>query len=796
MAAPKLTRTNTRLPGGFDTDDDLSPVKMQFDDTTTELFLPAVEQLAAKESSTISDAPAEESNISDVPSEDEDSQMDTLDEEAVTRQLMDFSISDDMLDFSKAPPLPHTPRPASSSSLKSPTSTVIAQHVKDVEVPATVARGYRGLHPTSLSDRRNVGEDMTLKEQSNIIDRLIKENWDLKLKITFLDAALAQRSDESVKAMIAENVDLKTYKFKSTKEIRTLKTSIRELERRLKEATEVTTSVENLKRDNTELKHELGASKLREEDLMGIASNAENLERENAELLQEIEIFTKKEKETQTDAATNKALLKEYKHENQDLKIQLEGYESSEDQTGGLRDRLSEEKLKTMNLESHLDSLLDELEQKDRNIQALHFERDEALRGQDEIEAEFHYMRDDAELTIHDLRKGIEEREMAFNKEKQEIQEEREALELNNGLELKKLSDLLEKERQARRVDKSKLEAWQKNHQHTSQTVSQKDTRIVELESGIQSDRKKLAAVEQQYKDQLGERNNLLLALWNRLSTLCGTDWQHQNSLISGHLPTLEVVSVMLPGFSRHLLLAVKTLEGLVGGFRTRVRSIEQHFTKELQALEQTLDVRIKRLCRLESAVQASHNATPEVTKLKRENSMLKSDIAILQAQERRTGNLPLTSAVDRKVSAHRATLMRHHSSSAVESLERPSSRPANGNLAVENFDRFSSRPAGGNSTVVDPQNSSRPIERHTANEHAIRSSRAAPAPQVAQNESVESMEARWNHRLKELEKRLKAEREGRLLDRTGARKRLEEGQAEMEELRRALERSKIRGKK
>ena len=43
--------------------------------------------------------------------------------------------------------------------------------------------------------------------------------------------------------------------------------------------------------------------------------------------------------------------------------------------------------------------------------------------------------------------------------------------------------------------------------------------------------------------------------------------------------------------------------------------------------------------------------------------------------------------------------------------------------------------------------------------------------------------------RLKELERRLKAEREARLLDRSGARKRIEESEAEQERLRQRLER-------
>jgi uncharacterized membrane protein YgcG len=53
--------------------------------------------------------------------------------------------------------------------------------------------------------------------------------------------------------------------------------------------------------------------------------------------------------------------------------------------------------------------------------------------------------------------------------------------------------------------------------------------------------------------------------------------------------------------------------------------------------------------------------------------------------------------------------------------------------------------------------------------------------------------EQRWIHRLKEMERRLKAEREARLLDRRGARQRLEERSAENEELRMMLEREKRR---
>ena len=138
------------------------------------------------------------------------------------------------------PQTPGTP----SRNIGTPTDTVIAQRAKDVEVPATLAKEYRSRQQRPSPEKRNGapnssvarnGKNLTLKEQSGTIDRLVKENFDLKLKITFLDEALNRRSEEGVKAMISENVDLRTAKFKSAKETRELKRSIRDLERRIKE---------------------------------------------------------------------------------------------------------------------------------------------------------------------------------------------------------------------------------------------------------------------------------------------------------------------------------------------------------------------------------------------------------------------------------------------------------------------------------------------------------------------------------------------------------------------------------
>lgn len=138
---------------------------------------------------------------------------------------------------------PETPRGPNSQSL-APTDTVIAQHVRNVHVPESLAKEYRskngmsspgrfsGLNVPSIS--RN-GKNLTLKEQSSTIERLSKENFDLKLKVMFLSDRLDKLSEEGVKEMISENVELKTGLATMQRDNKALKRKIKELEKKVKD---------------------------------------------------------------------------------------------------------------------------------------------------------------------------------------------------------------------------------------------------------------------------------------------------------------------------------------------------------------------------------------------------------------------------------------------------------------------------------------------------------------------------------------------------------------------------------
>lgn len=413
---------------------------------------------------------------------------------------------------------------------------------------------------------------------------------------------------------------------------------------------------------------------------------------------------------------------------------------------------------------------------------------------------------DNTTIDLDATRRRLDEKETLLSK--------RDELLESSGLEYRKIAEMLERERQGRRADKTSFEQALKSHQQSARALTVNNTRIADLEAARQSDRRKLAQLETQFKDQLSERNAILLTIWKRLSSMCGPDWAHSNSLINGNLPSQEVIGNMLfwPGFSRNLLLAAKQAEGVLVALKDRIKGVERSLWQEYQELERTLEQRTKKLDRVEEMFRnmqiaeaqaqaqrgsrSSSGKSPEMQKLKGENRLLKAELSLLQQQHsnaqhsrRQSRSSVLSGSNDGASSltnsgiptrgssarhggaattsaAMAATLMRHHSSGIVEHL-----------TSASNGDHYSMR--------------SNSISSRTSN---TRGELMIAAPQNGNHPDVGgSGSEKWIHRLRELERRLKAEREARLLDRSGARKRLEERDAVNEELRMELERERMR---
>ena len=140
-----------------------------------------------------------------------------------------------------------TPKPSRDKlNSAAPTDTVIAQHVKNIHVPESLAKEYKfknGLQTPHRPSTLNVttgtvtrtGKSLTLKEQSSTIERLSKENFDLKLKIVFLSDRLDKLSEEGIREMISENVDLKTSLAVLQRDNKLLRKRVKDLEKQAKD---------------------------------------------------------------------------------------------------------------------------------------------------------------------------------------------------------------------------------------------------------------------------------------------------------------------------------------------------------------------------------------------------------------------------------------------------------------------------------------------------------------------------------------------------------------------------------
>ena len=375
-----------------------------------------------------------------------------------------------------------------------------------------------------------------------------------------------------------------------------------------------------------------------------------------------------------------------------------------------------------------------------------------------------------------DLDSTIEELNFTRNDlhEKEQLLRNRDTLLESTGLQVRQSTEALERERQLRRQEAISFDNAKRGHQSVTRTIQLHETRVTELETLRSQDRQRLHNLEKQYREQLLERNNLLFALWNRLSTLCGAEWCRSHALINGELTSLELIAKNIRGFNSNMVLAVKTVEGIIGGFKQRIRNTEKDLVRDYQTLEHTLDGRMKRLDQLEKAVLAQRQSigrpsiarggvvelnSQELAKLRNENKNLRTEVQTLRAinSTAQSGNDLVVSKNPARTgsptSSKRAsmahTLLRAHSTSVVEHIQQQQQQT----------------PSGARSP-------------------------GHPYPEAG---PVQSSEQKWIHRLKELERRLKAEREARLLDRSGARKRLEQKVEENADLKAMLERERER---
>lgn len=561
-------------------------------------------------------------------------------------------------------------------------------------------------------------------------------------------------------------------------ELQSLDKKIKELEHNKKKL-EITQ--ESLHNEIAFLREEQEGDKIKIGELEDSLNAAQQMIQDEKEKLQEMEEAIEEERR-QRDVLENQS-----KEEVQQVLDDLNADNSrTKDEVRRLRRSLSAKEVEATTFKTRLEELESGLRET----------LGDANGTRSSMLSEIERIQRDLETTANDL-----DRAKMDLADKDRLLHHRDGLLESTSLESRRLSDLLDKERNARKHELDQFERAQRGTTSHVRTIAQKDSRILELETAFSQDKRRMSSKEQEYRDQLLERNNLLLALWNRLSTLCGADWAQNHSLVNGEVPSADVIARSLPGFNKNVILAVKTIEGLIGSFKHRIRGIEKDLWRDFQTLEKTMDMRLRRMDLLERAVKDTQDRI-EIDAQQRSEAEAQLRPQASRTVSSRSVNMKGTEEIGRlkselKVLKAELKFHRQHPSAMAQQMLNQQQQMSPDQARRQSTNGSIKPPSPARqimSSLLSRAHSTSVVEQL---QDSARNAEGQPGPRqqpiVLSTPPIQASEQRWIHRLKELERRLKAEREARLLDRRGARQRLEEGRVENEELRQMLEREKVR---
>ncbi|OAA81853.1 Spindle associated [Akanthomyces lecanii RCEF 1005] len=272
------------------------------------------------------------------------------------------------------------------------------------------------------------GNQLSLREQENVIDKIEKENFGLKLKIHFLEEALRKAGPGFHEAALKENTELKVDKVTMQREAHRYKKSLSTAERELeicrqqilelqsrssqgREDTVLRTEMESLQQqlddkeeDLRDLRRQVTAGQGNQEQLEKLQDNIEDLEadlrdkdRQLTEREDEAEDLKDKIEEAEERARTAEKRAEELEGNGQDgeeleeAKETIQDLEQSirrlEDQVDELNDKLEEAATQKDRAERDLEELQEEMADKSVVSKGLSRQIDERVtRLQDELD--------------------------------------------------------------------------------------------------------------------------------------------------------------------------------------------------------------------------------------------------------------------------------------------------------------------------------------------------------------------------------------------------------------------------
>lgn len=330
--------------------------------------------------------------------------------------------------------------------------------------------------PMALLPRRNEGpavlqdgNQLSLREQENVIDKIEKENFGLKLKIHFLEEALRKAGPGFSEAALKENTDLKVDKVTMQKELHRYKKNLAAAEREVEVYRQkVTEFSERKSRKHFDAGQQEEMERLRRE-----------LEEKEAELRRlrnqegQFDDFQDKIHDLETDLRKRDRELDDYEDQAEKLKDELAKKTTT---ISELEQSLKKAQRREIELEEkaeageELEDAKETITELERNVRSLKEElegakeeQQEALRTKARAESDLEELQDEMankSITTKGLSRQIEEKAIRMQNNLEDLRAKYNTLEeecADKAREVKKLKDTIEDLKQNGDVRDQKL---------------------------------------------------------------------------------------------------------------------------------------------------------------------------------------------------------------------------------------------------------------------------------------------------------------------------------------------------
>ncbi|KAI0062162.1 hypothetical protein BV25DRAFT_1886017 [Artomyces pyxidatus] len=210
------------------------------------------------------------------------------------------------------------------------------------------------------------------------------------------------------------------------------------------------------------------------------------------------------------------------------------------------------------------------------------------------------------QLEVDRLKRDLERLEDELARTRKDLDEratksrERDSVVDNLHTENRELASQLAVQTQARLNVSEKLDATQASLSAAESELATFRSRVQDLEQRLSKDQRSLLAAESQYRDQLTERNTLLLTIYQYMDKILGVDKTPKKS---GQAETKPFTNFGV--FHDNLITRLKSLSHIQLDFDKRVKEAEVRYTERMNDMKKTLDNRWRQIDKFEASVKS-----------------------------------------------------------------------------------------------------------------------------------------------------------------------------------------------